>query len=60
LEKLSVKDNQGFEATFQIEESTRHRLLNGLDDIGLSLQHESEIAAYEAAHPAPAITAKSI
>ena len=31
--------------------SQRHRLLNGLDDIGLSLQHEAEIAAFEAAHP---------
>jgi 3-isopropylmalate dehydratase small subunit len=28
-------------------------LLNGLDDIGLTLQHEREITAYEAAHPAP-------
>ena len=31
----------------------RHCLLNGLDDIGLTLQHEDEIAAYEAQHPAP-------
>jgi 3-isopropylmalate/(R)-2-methylmalate dehydratase small subunit len=51
LEQLTVTDNMGFSASFQIEESTRHRLLHGLDDIGLTLQHESEIAAYEAAHP---------
>jgi 3-isopropylmalate/(R)-2-methylmalate dehydratase small subunit len=30
----------------------RHCLLNGLDDIGLTLQHESEITAYEVLHPA--------
>jgi len=51
LEKLSVSDAQGFSTTFPIEESTRHRLLNGLDDIGLTLQHASEIEAYEASHP---------
>jgi 3-isopropylmalate dehydratase small subunit len=28
-------------------------LLNGLDDIGLTSQHEGEIAAYEAMHPVP-------
>jgi 3-isopropylmalate/(R)-2-methylmalate dehydratase small subunit len=60
LEKLAVKDDQGFQATFQIEESTRHRLLNGLDDIGLTLQHESEIVAYEAAHPVSAKIAQSV
>jgi len=29
----------------------RHCLLNGLDDIGLTLQHEPDITAYEANHP---------
>ena len=53
LEKLTVKDGHGFLATFQIEESTRHRLLNGLDDIGLTLQQEAGISAYEAKHPVP-------
>ena len=53
LEKLTVKDERGFSTTFHIEESTRHRLLNGLDDIGLTLQHESEIAAYESSHSIP-------
>jgi 3-isopropylmalate/(R)-2-methylmalate dehydratase small subunit len=60
LENLTVSDNLGLAATFQIEESTRHRLLNGLDDIGLTLQHESEIAAYEAGHPAPAKIAPTV
>ena len=34
-----------------MDESARHCLLNGLDEIGISLQHEAEIAAYEATHP---------
>jgi 3-isopropylmalate/(R)-2-methylmalate dehydratase small subunit len=54
LEQRRVQDDQGFSASFQIEETTRHRLLNGLDDIGLTLLQESDIAAYEARHPVPA------
>jgi 3-isopropylmalate/(R)-2-methylmalate dehydratase small subunit len=48
LERQQVLDEQGFSAPFQIDDFTRHCLLNGLDDIGLTLQHEKEIAAYEA------------
>jgi 3-isopropylmalate/(R)-2-methylmalate dehydratase small subunit len=51
LEKLHIEDSQGFSATFAIDEFARHCLLNGLDDIGLTLQHEAAIAAYEAKHP---------
>ena len=36
---------------FTIDDYTRHRLLNGLDDISLTLQHEADIAAYEAKRP---------
>ncbi len=54
LERCEVRDEQGFRARFSIDEFIRHCLLNGLDDIGLTLQHEAEIAAYEAGHPAPA------
>jgi 3-isopropylmalate/(R)-2-methylmalate dehydratase small subunit len=54
LEKCEVHDDQGFRAKFPIDEFIRHCLLNGLDDIGLTLQHEAEIVAYEAQHPAPA------
>jgi 3-isopropylmalate/(R)-2-methylmalate dehydratase small subunit len=53
LEQCEVSDDQGFRAKFPIDEFVRHCLLNGLDDIGLTLQHEQEIAAYEAHHPAP-------
>jgi 3-isopropylmalate/(R)-2-methylmalate dehydratase small subunit len=50
LERCVVVAPDGLEIPFEIDESTRHRLLNGLDDIGLTLQHEDAIAAYEAAH----------
>jgi len=53
LEKREVSDDQGFRALFPIDDFVRHCLLNGLDDIGLTLQHEAEIAAYEARHAAP-------
>ena len=53
LERRAVRDDHGFRAKFPIDDFVRHCLLNGLDDIGLTLQHESEIAAYEAKHPAP-------
>ncbi len=42
----------GIEATFPLDEFTRHRLLNGLDDIGLTLQHESDVAGFETDRPA--------
>jgi 3-isopropylmalate/(R)-2-methylmalate dehydratase small subunit len=51
LEALQVKDAQGFEAAFAMDEFSRHCLLNGLDDIGLTLQHEADISAYETRHP---------
>jgi 3-isopropylmalate/(R)-2-methylmalate dehydratase small subunit len=54
LEKCTVQDDQGFSAKFAIDEFTRQCLLEGLDDIGLTLQHQSEISAYEARHPVPA------
>ena len=53
LEQRRVTDDQGFSAKFAMDEFTRHCLLEGLDDIGLTLQHEAQIAAYEAQHPAP-------
>ncbi len=53
LEKCEVRDDQGFAAKFPMDEFVRHCLLNGLDDIGLTLQHEADIFAYEAKHPAP-------
>src|SRR5246127_1762623 len=43
LEQCKVYDDQGFSASFQIDNFVRHCLLHGLDDIGLTLQHESDI-----------------
>jgi 3-isopropylmalate/(R)-2-methylmalate dehydratase small subunit len=50
LERCEVRDEQGFSAKFQMDDFRRHCLLEGLDDIGLSLQHEAAIAAYESRH----------
>ena len=38
----------GVEETFPIDDFTRRRLMEGLDEIGLTLQHEDAIASYEA------------
>jgi 3-isopropylmalate/(R)-2-methylmalate dehydratase small subunit len=54
LGQRSMRDELGFSTTFKIEETTRRRLLDGLDDIGLTLLQETEIAAYERLHPLPA------
>ena len=42
----------GFEATFPIDEFTKHCLLNGLDGIALTLQHVSDIDTFEGSRPA--------
>ncbi len=39
------------EDSFDIDDYTRWRLLEGLDDIGITLSHEADIAAYEATRP---------
>jgi len=59
LEQCEVRDDSGFRAKFPIDDFVRHCLLNGLDDTGLTLQHEAEIAAYEERHPVPAALANS-
>jgi len=48
LERRQVSDAHGFTASFAIDDFQRDCLLKGLDDIGLTLQHESDIAAFEA------------
>jgi len=47
LEASRVTDTRGFAADFEINEFRKYCLVNGLDDIGLSLQYESSIDAYE-------------
>jgi 3-isopropylmalate/(R)-2-methylmalate dehydratase small subunit len=50
LEKHKINDEFGLNLSFQVDDFRRHCLLNGLDDIGLTLAHEKEITAYEHAH----------
>lgn len=49
----------GIEAEFPLDDFTQHRLLEGLDDIGITLQHGDDIDAFELRRPAwlPATTA---
>ena len=42
----------GIRAPFEIDEYTRWRLMEGLDDIGLTLRHVEEITAFERSRPA--------
>lgn len=49
LESQTVTDGDGFEAKFEIDPFRRNSLLKGLDDIGLTLEFEDEIAGFEAA-----------
>jgi 3-isopropylmalate/(R)-2-methylmalate dehydratase small subunit len=48
----------GFAAEFTIDPNVKHRLLHGLDDIALTLEHEGEIDAFEGSRPAvkPVVT----
>jgi 3-isopropylmalate/(R)-2-methylmalate dehydratase small subunit len=48
LEKLEVRKPDGTTLPFQVDEFRRYRLLNGLDDIGMTLQHADDIRVYEA------------
>jgi 3-isopropylmalate/(R)-2-methylmalate dehydratase small subunit len=41
----------GFSAVFTLDEFTRERLLNGWDEIGLTLRHSSDIDSYEGSRP---------
>jgi 3-isopropylmalate/(R)-2-methylmalate dehydratase small subunit len=48
LEERRITSEDGVEFRFEVDEFRRHCLLNGLDDIGLTLQHEEKIRQYEA------------
>jgi 3-isopropylmalate/(R)-2-methylmalate dehydratase small subunit len=47
LAKQLITTKYGERIPFEIEPTRKHRLLNGLDDIGLTLQHADAIHAYE-------------
>ncbi len=50
LDALAVRA-PGLDETFDMEDFTRWRLMEGLDDIGLTLRNEDKISAYEANRP---------
>ena len=50
LESCTVSSADGFSAQFAIDPFTRTSLLLGLDEIGMTLQHEAEISEYEKSH----------
>jgi 3-isopropylmalate/(R)-2-methylmalate dehydratase small subunit len=50
LEAQTVTDDDGFIAHFEIDPFRKYCLLNGLDDIGLTLRHEADLDTYEAEH----------
>ena len=52
LEQSTITAPGGEMLAFSFDPSARHRVLNGLDDIGLALLHDPEISAYERTHAA--------
>ena len=47
LEDQTIRDDLGLNERFEVDAFCRHRLLNGLDEIGMTLAHEADIAGYE-------------
>ena len=52
LEDQTVRDNQGFLQSFQIDQFRRYCLLEGLDDIDLTLRHAAALDTFEKKHDA--------
>jgi len=50
LERQTIEDSEGLSILFVVGEFQRYCLLEGLDDIGLTLRHEDLISAYEVSH----------
>jgi len=51
LENQKISSDDGLAYPFEVESFRRHCLLNGLDDIALTLQHQEKIWLYEEKHP---------
>ncbi len=51
LENCRLSDRYGLQLSFEVDEYRRQCLLQGLDDIAITLQLEDKIAAYEARYP---------
>ena len=52
LEDQTVTDDRGFKASFEIDPFRKFCLIEGLDDIGLTLRHEAELDKFESKHDA--------
>jgi 3-isopropylmalate/(R)-2-methylmalate dehydratase small subunit len=50
LEDQTVADDRGFKASFEVDPFRKFCLIEGLDDIGLTLRHAAELDKYEAEH----------
>ena len=50
LPDQTISDASGLTYKFEIDEFRKHVLLEGLDDIGLTLKHEAKIAEFEELH----------
>ena len=50
LQEQTVTDDRGFKATFEVDAFRKYCLLEGLDDIGLTLRHAAELDKYETLH----------
>jgi 3-isopropylmalate/(R)-2-methylmalate dehydratase small subunit len=50
LENQTVTDSHGFKATFEVDPFRKFCLVEGLDDIGLTLRHEAALDKFEAMH----------
>ena len=50
LQEQTVTDDEGFSGSFEMDPFRKYCLLNGLDDIGLTLRHEDELDAFEKDH----------
>jgi 3-isopropylmalate/(R)-2-methylmalate dehydratase small subunit len=50
LEEQTVSDDRGFKATFEVDPFRKYCLIEGLDDIGLTLRHTAALDAYETDH----------
>jgi len=55
LEKQIITDESGLKIPFEIDPFRKNSLLKGLDDIGLTLEHETDITAFEKSHPVTAV-----
>ena len=60
VERMVRVPSAGIESPFPMDDFTQYRLLEGLDDIGLTLRHESDVTAFESHRPAWAPTTTAV